>query len=177
MLDRVRQLVAVRGEKFDAVVFEWIVGSRDHDAGLQAQGARKVGDRGRGHRSGKIGVHAGGGQSRLQGGFQHITGNARVLADQHSGMIAGRQIATGGEHLAGSIPEAHDEIGCDRRFADTPAYAVSTEIPSVFFHGNEYVVSSIARNTSRQSRVAATSCTRTMAAPRCAASNAPAALA
>jgi hypothetical protein len=117
----VRQLGAARGEEFDAVVLERVVGGGDDHAGLQAQGAGQIGDARGGHRPGQADVDAGRGEPGLQRGFQHVAGNAGVLADQHGGMLAVHGVLfRGGQHLAGGIPQPHGEIRGDGLFADPP---------------------------------------------------------
>ena len=183
-LDVVGQLVAVGREELDAVVLVRIVRRADDDARLQPQRARQVGDRRRGDRSRTQHVHAGGREACLQCGFEHVARYARVLADDHRGARArtgklggagDRRAFGAGEHLAGRIAEAQDEIGRDRRFADAAPNAVGAEIlachrvlllRSVRSERSRYSASSIARQTRSASQLSATSCTRTMRAPR-----------
>jgi hypothetical protein len=126
LLDGVRQLGAVLGEELDAVVLERVVRGGNDDAGRQAQRARQVGDRGRRHRAGQHDVDAGGGKAGFQGRFEHVAGNARVLADQYR-----RAAARAGrlrQHLAGRVAEAHHEVRGDRRYANQATNAVGTKI-------------------------------------------------
>ena len=55
--DRVGQLGARRREELDAVVFKRVVGRRNDNAHLQAQGAGQVGNGGRGQRAGQVHVY------------------------------------------------------------------------------------------------------------------------
>ena len=122
--DRVGQFGALPGEELDAVVVEGIVGGADDDAGLGAQGARQIGDGRRGHGSEQADVDAGGGDAGFQRRFEHVTRNARVLADKNP--VAA--VADAAEHLARGPTELQHEVGSDRRRAHPAADAVGAEI-------------------------------------------------
>ena len=53
----------------------------DDDAGVGAQTARDVGDAGRGQRPDEQNIHAHGEDAGRDGVFEHVTGEARVLAE------------------------------------------------------------------------------------------------
>jgi len=125
-LHAVGQLGALAGKELDAVVLVGIVRSGNDHAGRQAQRPRQVGNGRRRHGAGQHHVHAGGRQARFQRRFQHVAGNARVLADQYGRMrLAALRL---GQHRAGCIAEAHDEIGSDRGGAHQAADAIGTKI-------------------------------------------------
>jgi len=120
----IRQLGALRREKLDAIVVVRIVRGGDHDAGAGAGGAREIGDRRRGHRPEQADVHAGGGESRLKQGFQQITGDTRVLADQNLGVF-GAALA---KDATGGPAELEHRFRRDGFFTHFPADTVGAEI-------------------------------------------------
>ena len=122
------QLGALCRKKLDAIVVVGIVRGGDHHAGLQAQGAREIGHGRRRHRPAQHHVDPGRGKSGLQRGFQHIAGNARVLADQHGRMLVDGQPLARHQRGTGSKAQAHHEIRRYRRLTDTTANAVGAEI-------------------------------------------------
>ena len=181
-LPGVGQLLALRREELDAVVVERVVRGADHHAQVQPQRARQVGHAGRGQRAGQQHVDAGRGEAGLQRGLEHVAGDARVLADQHRRPRRRSRL----QHAAHGMAQAQHEVGRDRRLADRAADAVGAEI----FSAHRHVVSARCdrrachcghrprrRQTFSASTVAATSCTRTMRAPRCTAASAAATLA
>ena len=152
LLDAVRQLRPRLREELDPVVVERVVRCADHDAGGKAQRSREVRDCRRGQRAGQIDVDAGSGQARFQGGFQQIAGDARVLADQHSGpdTVAG---GIGGEHETRGPAELEDELGRDRGFAHAPANAIGAEITSRHrFNPFDFIKLHVRRRTTPSSR-------------------------
>ncbi len=83
-LDLVGQLVAVRPEQLDAVVVIRVVRGGDHHAEIGAHRARQHRNRRRRHRAGQQHIHPDRSEARHQRGLDHITGQPRVLADQHT---------------------------------------------------------------------------------------------
>jgi hypothetical protein len=66
-LDRVGELGARCREELDPVVFKRVVGRRNHDAHLQAQGAGQVGNGRRRQRAGQVDVDTRRRKARLPG--------------------------------------------------------------------------------------------------------------
>ncbi len=100
MLHRVVELEAVRPEQLDAVIVEQIVRGGDHDAEIGAHRARQHADRGRRHRAEQQHVHADRGEAGDQGGFDHVAGQAGVLADDDA--VAVFAVA---KHQPGGLPD------------------------------------------------------------------------
>ena len=125
-LDLVGQLAAVTAEKFDAVVIVRIVRSRDHHARVETQRAREVGHARRRQRTAKNHIATCGGETGFERGFEHVAGDAGVLADQHLGPM--RIGARPCEHAARGSAQMQHEIGRDRRMADLAAYTIGTEV-------------------------------------------------
>ena len=123
----VGELVAVRAEDFHAVVLVRIVGGGDHDAGDGSHRFRQVGDGGRGHGADEVNVHSHGNEAAGDGGFQHVAGNAGVLADEHA-VAAG---AVGAEDVGDGLAHAQGDLGGDREFVHAAADAVGSKK----FHG------------------------------------------
>ena len=128
-LDFVGELVAIGGEKLDAVVVVRIVRRADHHARREAQRTCEIRDaRGR-YRPGQHHVDARRRETRLQCRFQHVTRHARVLADQHRRTVAAlRPAVRTCQHLAGGVAQPQDEVGRDRRIADLAANTIGSEI-------------------------------------------------
>ena len=135
LLDRVGQLLAIAGEELDAVVVIGIVGSADHDAGAGVQGAGQVGDARRRHRPQQGDVDPGRRQARFQGRFEHVAGNAGVLADDHLVETLGLQ------RPSDRPTQFQHEFRRDRVVADPPANAIRTKI--VFSHALSPCLSAI----------------------------------
>ena len=76
---------------------------------------------GRRQRADEHDVHAGGDEARFERGFEHVAGQARVLADEH-------RAALGREHARRGAREAQREIHGHRVFADAAANAIGAEI-------------------------------------------------
>src|ERR1035437_7411907 len=98
-----------------------------------------------------------------------------MLALGHAGMLH--------QHGAGCVSHPHRELRCDGCLANLAPYSIGTEILSGHYRSR---ISSrvdfmscprIASHTAIASRVGATSCTRTIAAPRSTANSAAATLA
>src|SRR5690606_369976 len=95
-------------------------------------------------------------------------------ADDHLGPAAAAAGMVAGQHAAGRIAQAQREAGIDDLAADLASHAVGSEIFALT-HGR-MAPCSTACQTFRASTVAATSCTRTIEAPRATQANAPAML-
>jgi hypothetical protein len=80
-------LAPERIEELDAVVVVGIVRGADDHAEIAAEAARHVGDAGRRQRPHQQHVHAGGDETGLERRFEHVAGDARVLADQHGAAL------------------------------------------------------------------------------------------
>src|SRR5574343_476216 len=172
-LDLVRKLGTLRRKELDPIVIVWIVRSRDDDTGLQTQRAGQIGHRRRRQRADQTDLNAGSRKTGLQGRFKHVAGETGILADQYRRRIADRHATLLKQGFARRVAKAHYEVRRDRCLADPPAHAVGAEI----FSAHCSLPCSIAVQTARASRVAATSCTRSISAPFCAASRAAATLA
>ena len=122
----VRQLVAFAVEQLDAVVLVAVVRAADDDAGVGAECSGEVRDRRRRHRAEQADVDSGRYQAGFQHRFDHVAGDARVLADHHL-----RGVAVG-QRLADGPAQAKAEVRGDRRLADAPANAIGAE--EVPFH-------------------------------------------
>ena len=81
LLDVVGELEALRAEQLDAIVFEQIMRSRDHNAEIGAHRLGQHRDRRRRHRADQQHVHADRCEARHHGIFDHVAGQAGVLAD------------------------------------------------------------------------------------------------
>ena len=81
--DIVRQFLAVGAEELDAVILIQIVRGCDHHPDIGAQAARQYGDGRRRQGTELEHIHADGGEARHQRGFDHVAGQARILADHH----------------------------------------------------------------------------------------------
>ncbi|MNL33878.1 hypothetical protein D3C87_1558120 [compost metagenome] len=122
MLDFVRQLGALSGEKLDAVIVVRIVRSADHDACFGMEGARQIGDGRCRHRAQEHHIGTRRRQSGLECRFEHVAGDPGVLAHQH---FAGAHFA---ERHTRSPTELEHEIRRDRVFADATTNAVGTKV-------------------------------------------------
>src|SRR3569623_1339028 len=145
-LQLVGELVALRREKFDAIIVVRIVRGANDDAGLAMQGAGEAGDGRRRHGTEQADVDARRRQPGLQRRFEHVARDAGVLADED---LAGSTLGAG-QYAAGSPTELQHELGIDRRLAHFAAYAVGTEITSLarihYYRSlqNEFLVSGAA---------------------------------
>ena len=106
--DLVGQLVAVRAEQLDAVVGIEVVRGRDHDAEVGAHRARQHGDRRRRHRAEQQHVHPDRGEAGDHGGFDHVAGEPRILADHHP--VA---VVAAAKHHARRLADPQCEVGRD----------------------------------------------------------------
>ncbi|MCY1535435.1 hypothetical protein D9M68_708410 [compost metagenome] len=163
-LDIVGQLHALCREELDAVVMVRVMRSADDDTGHETQGPRQIGHRRRRDRAGQQHIDARGRQAGFQGGFQHIAGDPRVLADHDLRAACAAHGVLARQHAASRIAQPQGELGVDHRTANLTAHAISAEILA----SNHEVIApcSAACHTFSASTVAATSCTRTMEAPR-----------
>ena len=194
-LDLVGQFLAVGGEELDAVVVMRVMRGADHDAGLRAHGAGQVGHRRRRHRAEQAHVGTGGHQASLQRSLEHVARNAGDLADQHIRPLpaVAREHAAGGatqpqhevradrplpDQAANAIRTEIFALGHRVRHSERflpslpllrPAdQSSSGQRGALDFSSRRGTVSSActACHTANASTVAATSCTRTMRAPR-----------
>ena len=126
----VGELQPVAAEQLDAVVVIGVVGGRDHHAEIGAQRARQHGDGGRRQRAEQEHVHAHGGEAGDERGFDHVAGEARVLADHHAvAMIAMGEDAAGGHaHFEGdlrrhgeTVRESPDAVGPEQVALHVPS--------------------------------------------------------
>ena len=81
--DVIGELVAIRAEKLDTVILERIVRGRNHHADIAAQRARQHGNRRCRNRAEQEHVQSRRGKAGHEGVLQHISRQARVLADHH----------------------------------------------------------------------------------------------
>ena len=94
VLQRIRELITLSAEEFDAVVFGGIVGCGDHDPGIGLYLPIKHRD-GRGRNHAQIHrVRADRADARHQRALEHITGDARIGTDEHC-----RPVRAGDQHL------------------------------------------------------------------------------
>ncbi len=93
-LHRVGELEAVRPEDLDAVVLIRVVARADDDAGVGAHAHRQIGDGGRRHRSAQDHAAPHGANARRDRRFEHVTGEARVFADDDARACALPRAAT-----------------------------------------------------------------------------------
>ena len=100
------------------------------DAGRLAERPRQVGDRGCRHRADEASADAPGGEPRLQGRLEHVTGDPRVLADDHAAASAPPDVPR--KDAATGPAEFQHLVGGDRRFADESADTVGAEV--AWFH-------------------------------------------
>ena len=122
LLDVVGQLEALRAEQLDAVVLEQIVGGRDHHAEIGAHRLGQHRDRRRRHRADQQHVHADRGEARDHGVFDHVAGQARVLADHDAmAMLAALK------HQARGLADLERQFRRDQAVGAAPD-AVRTEI-------------------------------------------------
>ena len=188
LLEFVGQLAAVLVEELDAVVFVRVVRGADHHAELATELLRHVRDAGRRQRTDQAHVDAGGDEARLERGFEHVAGQARVLADECGAAI-------GREHAGRGAREPQRELDGHGFLADPAAHAIGAEIlpghlllaprrdalaaaRATVLASFRYLASRprSATATLTASTVAATSCARMIDAPACTANAAATAL-
>ena len=87
LLEFVRQLVPVAAEQFDAVIPIRVVRGRKNDAEIGPQAARQHGDRRGRERADQHDVHAHRDKAGGQRGFEHVTGEPGVLADDDEMLV------------------------------------------------------------------------------------------
>ena len=114
LLDLIREFGTLSREKLDAIIVVRVVRCRDDNPRLQAQGTGQVGDRRCRNRPDQAGIDAGCRETGLESGFQHVTREPGVLADQYRRTLAARHAASTQQNLAGSVAETHDKIRRDR---------------------------------------------------------------
>ena len=119
----VGQLGALRAEEFDAVVGVRVVTGADHHAQAGTLRPREIGHSWCGQRAQQYDVHTRRVETRLQCAFQHVTGDARVLADQHR-----RALFLAAQHAAHGMRQSQDEIWRDGRLAHRAANAIGAKV-------------------------------------------------
>ena len=82
------ELAAVSAENFDAVVFEGVVRSRDHNACIGMMGQCQKGYGGCGDHTQQYSICPGGTNAGGQGSFQHLARNAGIPPDEDLGPVA-----------------------------------------------------------------------------------------
>ena len=107
-LGGVIQLLTLMGEELDAVVVVRIVRCRNDDAAIGTQRAREVGHCRSRHGAHQLHVHPGRHQPGFKRRFEHVVGNAGVLADHHQ-RLAGAFPALP-QRMAVGIAQAQHEI-------------------------------------------------------------------
>src|SRR5690606_19848948 len=125
------ELFAVGREELDAVVVVRVVRGRDDDAAVGAHRVGQVRDRGRGHRPHQLHVDAGGHQPGLEGGLEHVVGDAGVLADDHHRLAPGALAPRGAQRVAVGVAQAQHEVGGNRALHDALPISVGAEVPAV----------------------------------------------
>ena len=123
VLDLVRKLQPVRAEELDAIVIIRVMGRADDDPGLGPKSAGQIGNGGGRHRPGQQRIDTSRGETRLQRRFKHISGDAGVLADKHSGILPIPR-----KNPAGCPTQLQNEIGGDRISSHLATYAIGSEI-------------------------------------------------
>ena len=123
-LDLVRQLEPVGPEQLDAVVLVKIVRGGDHHAEIAAHRARQHRHRRRRRRAEQQHVHADRGEAGDHRVFDHVAGEAGVLADDDAVAILAAL-----EQQAGRLADLHRQIGGDLGVG-AAANAVGAEIPA-----------------------------------------------
>ena len=101
----VGQFETVAAEDLEPVVLVGVVGSGNHDAGIGAHALGDKGDAGGGQHADQIGVASHGGDTGLEGAFQHVPGNAGVLPDDHPGAVAVLS-----EHVRHGLTDAEGDL-------------------------------------------------------------------
>src|SRR5580698_8519103 len=153
LLDAIRQLAAGGIEELDAIVLVRVVGGADDHAKTAVQTLRHVGDARRRQRPNQHHIDTGRDKTRLQRRFKHVSGDARVLADEHAA-------ATGCQHARRGTGQAQGKIHGHRRRADPTTNPVGTEIVA---HVADPCSTALTVRTA--STVGLTSWVRTMRAP------------
>ena len=104
-LHRVGELVALAAEDLDAVVLIGVVAGGDHDARVRPLLYSEVCHCGGGYGAHRLHVASHRADACHQSGFQHVGGDAGVLADHQGGAAAFLLFQHGGDGLA--HPEGH----------------------------------------------------------------------
>jgi len=120
-LDIIRELEPVGTEKLDAIIFEKIMRGGNHNAQIATQGASEHGNRGSGYGTKQHHIHAHRGETCDHGIFDHITAEARILADDDTmTMVAAL------ENDTCRLPDLERKLGRDEPIG-APANAVCAE--------------------------------------------------
>ena len=186
--------MAVGAEQLDAVVLKGVVRGRDHHPDIGAQGRRQHGDGGRRQRADQNHVHTHGDETGGQRRLQQIAGQAGILANHDSmAMGAAPEIAAGrrrqrqrgcrGHRFAvGDTANAVSAEECCGSCSGSASRTLAVRCgflydrralghPEVHFSRSRGIANPAMR---KATRVSATSWTRRIAAPFCAASTAAA---
>ena len=123
------EFVAIVPEKFDAVVLVRIVRGGKHDPRIRPERARDVGHARRRERPDQEHVHAEGGNAGDERVLEHVTGKARVFAEDDFRPGAGRMLARieAGENMRGGASELQRRLRRDRLDIGNPADAVRSK--------------------------------------------------
>jgi hypothetical protein len=98
------------------------VRSADDNTTAGAGAAGQVGNGGGGHWAQQTYIHSGSGESGFQRRFEHVTGDARVLADEYG------TFALAGQYPSGRPAQFHDELRRNGAFAHAAPDTIGTEI-------------------------------------------------
>ena len=115
ILDIVRELEPLTGEKLDPVVLVWIVRGRNHDPRIGAEAPGQKRDGGRRHGADQQDVHAHGTDPRRQRRLDEVPGKPGILSDDDA--MAAR---AGLEDMGGRPPQLQGGLaghGLDVRHA------------------------------------------------------------
>ncbi len=128
-LGRVGQLVAVGAEQLDAVILERVVAGGNHDAEVGPHAAGQHGNGGCGQRAHQVHVHPSADETGDQCRFDHVAGQAGVLADQHAVAMAAAD-----EHQPGGLAEPQRHLGRHRVGVGGAADSIRAEQPPAICH-------------------------------------------
>src|SRR5690606_16867550 len=116
------ELASIGAKELDAVVIKGIVRGADDDPGGRAKGPGQIGDRWRRHRPEQADIDTGSDDPSLQGGFEQIAGDSRVLTYQNP--LAASAARQGS---AGRPAQALHEVRSDGTDPDPTANAIGTK--------------------------------------------------
>jgi len=121
--DVIRQLGALPGKEFDAVIVIRVMRSTNDNARISLKSPREISDRRCRHRPQQHHVHTGRGQARLKRRLEHITRYPRILAHQN---------ATAPPFLAKRHPcrpaQAQDEFRGNGKSSDATTHPIGAEV-------------------------------------------------
>ncbi len=122
LLEVVGELPAFAVEELDAVVVVAVVRGADDDAEVAAESLHEVGDARSRQGPDEQHVDTRGDEAGLERGFEHVSREPRVLADQHPA-------ALGRKHARGRARQAQRELDGHRMRPDPTAHPVRAEVP------------------------------------------------